>query len=569
MALAALAAGSITAAVVGGMATGLNPTQNAATAMSATDAARFLTQATFGPTDTSIANAQTLGVSAWVDQQEAMPISQSMVSFLNGRLAEMHLTNPTIQLHPWDFYDGFWKRAVTAPDQLRKRVALALSEIFVISFQAPGMNTLSIGSYYDMLEKDAFGNYRTLLQDVTLHPTMGNYLNMLGNEKENTITGQLPDQNYAREVQQLMSIGLYQLNQDGTLVTDSSGAPIPTYSTSDIIGLSKVFTGFSWYSTKTTGYGSLVYFYGQQTDPNAGFKAMVAYPAMHSISDKPFLGTDIPASTISDPNGDLKIALDTIFNHPNVGPFIGKQLIQRLVTSNPSPAYVSRVAAVFNNDGTGVRGNLGAVVKAILIDPEARDDTVVSSPTFGKLREPVIRMTNWARAFYAKSQSNNWLIGDTSTPVLLDQATLNSPTVFNFWRPGYSPPGTALGAAGLVAPEFQTVDTVSVAGYLNTMLATIGKGIGITYGNTATPDVYSIYAREAALASNPAALAARVNLLLLYGSMSPGLTTRIVNAVTAVPVPTSGAPAIKAALLNRARLAVFLTMASPEYLAQR
>ena len=500
-----------------------------------------------------------------------MAPSQSSVSFLQSRLAALNAANPSVKLKSWDFYDSFWKSSITAPDQLRQRVKLALSEIFVISFSAPGMDPLSVGSYYDTLGKNAFGNYRTLLEEVTLHPMMGNYLNMLGSTKADPTTGQHADENFAREIQQLMSIGLYQLNQDGSVQTDTNGAPIPTYTISDIEGLAKVFTGFSWYSTKTSGNGSVTYYLGQQRDASWATKSMVAYPAFHSMESKSFLGTTIPASTTPDPTGDLKIALDTIFNHPNVGPFIGKQLIQRLITSNPSPAYISRVAGVFNNNGAGVRGDLGAVVQAILTDPEARDPNAASNPTFGKLREPVVRLANWARAFKAKSYTGWWLIGDTSAPDALRQAALNSPTVFNFWRPGYSPPGTALAAQGLVAPEFQVVDEVSVAGYLNVMLDAIGTGIGPHPTNTTVGDVFSTYATEVAIARDSGKLADRVNLLLLYGQMSSSLRTRIINAVNAIviPAPPATTAQVNAALTNRAELAVFMATASPEYLAQR
>ncbi len=568
--LAAMAVGSITAAVTGGAVTGLAPIQKTATVMSANDAARFLTQATFGPTDASIASVQARGPAAWIDQQEQLPLSQSMVDILNARLVKLKALKPPRKLETRTFSDAFWKGAITAPDQLRKRVALALSEVFVISFQAANMTPISVASYYDMLQQDAFGNYRTLLQDVTLHPMMGTYLNILRNKKENPATGQNPDENYAREVQQLMSIGLYQLNQDGTKITDSSGSPIPTYGQADVQGLAKVLTGFSLYSTMTTGPNSLDYFYGAKFDPNAFFLSMVAYPQFHSTSAKSFLGVTIPASTTPDPSSDLKIALDTLFNHPNVGPFIGRQLIQRLVTSNPSPAYVSRVAAVFNNDGKGVRGNLGAVVKAILIDPEARDPTATTSPTFGKLREPVVRMTNWARAFNTQSRTGDYIIGDTTPPISLAQTAANSPSVFNFWRPGYSPPNTALGAQALVAPEFQIVDTVSVAGYVNIMQGAIDKGIGVS-SQQPTPDVYSAYADELPLINTPGALADRLNLLLLYGQMSSGLRTHIINAVSsiAIPSPTIDPAKYATATSNRVKIAVFLTMASPEYLAQR
>ena len=543
----------------------------AAASMSAPDAARFLTQASFGPDDASLAALESSGIDSWIAAQETMAPSMSSQQFMTNRLAAEVRLNPTLKLTAGDFYDSVWMEAVTAPDQLRQRVKLALSEIFVVSFAGPGMDPYGMGSYYDMLGKYAFGNYRNLLEAVARHPAMGLYLNILANAKEDPATGQHPDENFAREVQQLMSIGLYKLNQDGTYQTGSDGQPIPTYTAADIQGLAKVFTGFSWNSNLTSGYGSVIRFYGHRLQNNAYYAPMVAYPAFHSTSEKSFLGVTIPASSRPDPDGDLKIALDTIFNHPNVGPFIGKQLIQRLVTSNPSPAYVARVAGVFNNNGAGVRGDLGAVVRAILRDPEARDMAAVSNPTFGKVREPVVRMANWARAFEAKSHSRWWLVGDTSQPVSLDQSPLDAPSVFNFFRPGYSPPGTAIGAANLVAPEMQIVDEVSVAGYLNTLLGAVGSGVGLKDPRTHLLDVASTYAKERAIARNSAALADRVGLLALYGQMSPSLRGRIIAAVNAIPVP--GPPAsqgqVDAALTNRAKLAVFMAYAAPEYLAQR
>ena len=294
------------------------------------------------------------------------------------------------------FYESFWKQAATAPDQLRQRVKLALSEIFVISLADSHIDTRGAASYYDVLGANAFGNYRTLLEQVALHPMMGTYLSWIANQKADPTTGRHPDQNFARESMQLMSIGLYQLNTDGTQVLNSLGQPIATYSTSDIAGLADVFTGYSWYSPKPTNNTT---FNGKIKDPDASVTSMIPYPTFHATNAKSFLGTTIAASATADPAGDLKIGLDTLFNHPNVGPFISRQLIQRLVTSNPTPAYVGRVAAVFNNNGQGVRGDLGAVVKAVLLDPEARNTAAaLADPNYGKLREPVVRMANWMRA---------------------------------------------------------------------------------------------------------------------------------------------------------------------------
>ena len=529
------------------------------------EAARFLTQATFGPTDAAIAEVQSSGYAGWIDQQEAMPVSASHQDFVDRRIAVLTAVNPHATIAAFEFYDSFWQQAATSPDQLRQRVKLALSEIFVFSLSRQQFYVRGGASYYDMLGANAFGNYRTLLDQVDRHPMMGKFLTYLGNVKENPFTGQHPDENFAREIQQLMSTGLYQLNQDGSNKTDANGNSIPTYTISDIQGLAKVFTGFGWYSPSPTNST----FYGSKLDPNAAVTPMTAYPRFHSTSAKSFLGTTIPASSTADPEGDLKIALDTIFNQPSVGPFVSRQLIQRLVTSNPSPAYISRIAGVFNDNGAGVRGDLGAVVKAILLDPEARDPTAITSPTFGKLREPVVRLANWMRAFDATSHSGWWLIGDTSSPQTLDQATLDVPSVFNFWRLGYSPPHTSLGAANLVAPEFQVVEEVSVAGYLNTMRKTIGGGIGTL--SLGIPDVTASYAKEIALAGDPGSLTDRLNLLLFYGQMSSGLRTRILKAVSSVAIPSGSATPdqIKAALINRVELATYIAFASPEYLAQR
>jgi uncharacterized protein (DUF1800 family) len=527
----------------------------------AAEASRFLAQASYGATEASIAQVRAAGYSQWIDQQMVTPAPAGHQADLEARLVALRATNPTANLGAQDFYYSYWEQAVTGPDQLRQRMKLALSEIFVISLNDGAIDTRGAGSYYDMLGANAFGNFRTLLERVTLHPMMGAYLTFLGNQKEDPATGRLPDENYAREVMQLMTIGLYQLNLDGTLKTDGSGAPIPTYTPDDIRGLAKVFTGFSYYHPAPTNST----FRGGSRNPDATVRPMIAYPAFHSTSAKSFLGVTIPAGAASTPDADLKVALDTLFNHPNVGPFISRQLIQRLVTSNPSPAYVARVATVFNNNGKGVRGDMAAVVRAILLDEEARSATVAAGPTYGKVREPLLRMAGWARAFGATSTSGDWLIGSTSGNTSLSQSALSSPSVFNFFRPGYSPPNTRTGSAGLVAPELQIVDEVTVAGYLNTMQTTIDAGIGATVNNAR--DVRPNYAAEIALANDPAALADRMNLLLMGGSMSPTLKSRIVQVVSSVNLPQTGSQT--AALTNRTKLAIYMTMASPEYLVQR
>ena len=299
---------------------------------------------------------------------------------------------------------------------------------------------------------------------------------------------------------------------------------------------------------------------------------MIVYNQFHSISSKTFLGVTIPATTTADTAGEIKIALDTLFNHPNVGPFIAFRLIQQLVTSNPSPAYIGRVAAVFNNNGAGVRGDMAAVVTAILTDSEARDTaTDVASASFGKLREPVVRLANWMRAFSVTSQSGNWLMTSTSANTSLGEAPLTSSSVFNFWPPGYAPPNTQLAANNLLSPEFQGVDEVTVAGYLNTMQGAIGNGIGSVPTGGSGADIQSAYTAEMAVATDANALADRMNLLLLYGQMSATLRQRLVDSINGVTIPggTATQAQINAALLNRAKIAVMLTMASPDYLVQR
>jgi len=531
--------------------------------VSAADAARFLTQATYGATDESIAAVSASGYAAWIDQQIAMPVSGSHQADLEKRLITVRAANPYGRMNINDFSWSYWKQAISAPDQLRERVKLALSEIFVISLVDSPTDVLGAANYFDMLGANAFGNYRDLLEDVTFHPMMGVYLTWIANQKEDPATGRHPDENYAREIMQLMSIGLVQLNRDGTPKLDGAGRPIPTYSTDDVQGLAKVFTGYSWFSEKPT---NSTFRGGSSASANVT-KPMIAYPDFHSTSSKSFLGVTIPASKKPDPAGDVKIALDTLFNHPNVGPFISRQLIQRLVTSNPSPAYVDRVASVFN-DANGVRGNLGAVVKAILLDPEARELNLADL-NYGKLREPVVRLANWARAFGAESQTGDWMIPATNaTSNSIGQLALTSPSVFNFFRPGYSPPNSRIGGQNLLAPEFQIVDEVTVATYANTMQIVIDGGIGVAPAGQPLRDVRSSYAKELAIANDVNALVNRMDLLLLNGRMSLSLRRRMSDAIETINV--SGDPAtVNKGMLNRVKLAIYMAMVSPEYVAQR
>ena len=336
-----------------------------------------------------------------------------------------------------------------------------------------------------------------------------------------------------------------------------------------------MFTGFSWYAGPNESDRTATRFQGGAANADRDWQPMSAYPAFHSQLPKTFLGTTIPAQGTADPRASLRIALDALFNHPNVGPFIGRQLIQRLVKSNPSPEYVGRVAAAFANNGSGVRGDMKAVLRAVLLDVEARSPTFTDSAE-GKLREPVLRLANWMRAFNATSVSGNWTgIDSTDDPATrLGQTAMRSPSVFNFYRPGYVPPNTSLATRGLVAPELQLAHEVSVAGYLNYLQAWVTT-------NT-NRDVRQNYTREMELAdkptaANPTDLVERMNLLLMGGRMSDRQRQALVAAIAGRPIPaptlnSAGAvtnqAAIDTARRDRASIAIFLTMASPEYLAQ-
>lgn len=514
-------------------------------------ASRLLAQATFGATMPEIDRLTSTGYSAWIEDQFNKP--QSLHRDYMNSIAASTGSSPS-QSH---FFESFWQQAATGEDQLRQRVTFALSQILVVSFLDSTVANYprGVASYYDTLATHAFGNYRSLLEAVSLHPMMGIYLSHLRNQKESGT--RVPDENYAREVMQLFSIGLYELNQDGSLKMIDN-RPVETYTNADISGLAKVFTGWSWAGPDKSDSR----FYGGSADPNRDWMPMQGYPKFHSASEKRFLGTAVPAS--ASPETSLKAALDALFSHPNVGPFIGRQLIQRLVTSNPSPQYVARVAAAFNNNGAGERGDMKAVIRAILLDPEARSDSTLADPNAGKLREPVVRLANWMRAFNARSASNRFLLGNLDDPLnALGQTPMRSPSVFNYYRPGYVPPNTSIASAGLVAPEMQITGETSVVGYLNFMRSVIPNGTG------SSRDIKADYTVELSLADQPDKLVDRINLLLTANQMPAALRSQIIAAVNSVTISTTNAANAETARRNRVSLAVFLTMASPEYLAQK
>ena len=510
----------------------------------AADAPRFLTQATFGATTADITTLQTQGYSAWIANQMALPETSHRAATDADAAAFPNTGQYTVTSN--NRQAAWWKISVQAPDQLRQRVAFALSEIFVTSDVASQLTNEPDGlaDYYDMLANDAFGNFRQLLQDVTLSPAMGNYLNMLRNAKANPAKGTSADENYAREVQQLFTIGLYELQPDGTLMLDSTGLPIPTYNQNEVVQMANVFTGWGYYSTAASPS-----FYGAAADFD---DPMMLYPAYHDETQKTIVnGIVLPAG--QDGATDLKMTLDALYNHPNTGPFICSQLIQRLVTSNPSPGYVYRIAQVFANDGTGTRGNLGAVIKAILLDSEARSLTVAADSGYGKLKEPLLRVTAMFRAFGASAQDGRFAIFEPQTS--LDQASLRSPTVFNFFDPGYVQQGS-LASAGLLAPEFE-ITTASTAISVPNFIYSYIYSASPPAATTIALDLSSLTAN----AANPSAMVATLNQLLCGNAMSSATQSQITSALKAAPASTTS--------LALAQMALYLAATSPDAAIQR
>ena len=525
----------------GGAPTGVAPTPTPPPVVivppTNTQASRFLAQSSMGSTSAEIAKVVASGYDAWITEQFATTRATSHWDWLvaGGYNAAANINGQN------GFDNSMWRQAITGQDQLRQRVGNALLSLLVVGID--GLNTnwraFAAGNYVDVLMDNAFGNYRDILDKVTTSPAMGYYLTYLGNRKANAATGAQPDENYARELMQLFTLGVSKLDADGTVQT-SGGNAIDAYTQDDVSGLARVFTGFNLDSTDST-------------TPDRLRRPLIQQAANHELGTKVFLGTTIPANT--DGFASLRIALDTIFANSNVPPFVSKQLIQRLVTSNPTPAYVGRVSAVFANNGSGVRGDMKAVIRAILLDSEARSDANLTAANFGKLREPVIRLTNWARAFGATSPSDAWAFGNTSSSLnRLAQSIGHSPSVFNFFRPGYTPPNTAIATAGLVAPEMQITNEPSVIAYVNYMQALIQSGTG---------DVRADYTAILTRATDSASLVGEVNTVLAAGQLSAATVTTIRTAVDSIGTTT---PAL---LTNRVYTAILLTMASPDYLAQK
>lgn len=552
---------------------------------------RMLTMATFGPTDAQVAALTGTNESAWILAEFDKPTA----SFLAEAQAYYELgTRPEGEIV--DMFDlaattwVFWRRAAEADDQLRQRMVFALSQLLVVSNSGGGILELfpqTIGYYLDILQEHAFGNYRDLLEDVTYSPAMADYLTYLGNQKGDPTTGRVPDENYAREILQLFTIGLVELNTDGSPVLGNDGEPIETFDNDDITGLAKVFTGL---------FDEAFFFAGGFEESIPQTVVAVAQPLSmfdfsHSQEEKSFLGTTIPAGTSGTASIDL--ALDHIMAHPNVGPFIGKQLIQRFVTSNPEPDYIERVATAFNTGtyllpngtsvGEGRKGDLKATIAAVLFDPDAESSVALNADQFGKVREPVLRVTHFLRAFEADMSFPEYAgpLFNTSPIDILGQHPFRSPSVFNFYRPGYVAPATLSGDLGLTAPELQIVNASSTAGYINYLsYGTFKIQEDEFWSGRWAFDLSSVpfneaqarrtfvpdYTDELALAATPAALIDHLNEKLLYGSMSDSTRSGLIETLEELSPETYADPDIAEDFVG---FAVLMVMSTPDYLVQR
>ncbi|MFK7993145.1 MAG: DUF1800 family protein [Granulosicoccus sp.] len=466
------------------------------------DAFRLLEQGTFGARLEDIESTVASGADAWINQQMQLP-----ATFLSDGLADA-------DSRQWNEYvNVWWRHAIKADDQLRQRVAFALSQILVVSADdGLGDEQFGLANYYDILLRHAFGNYRELLQEVTLNPIMGEYLSMKGNHKPDPETNIQPDENYAREVLQLFSIGQVLLHDDGTPILDDDGVPLPAYDQTTIENFARVFTG--WHFANADHF-----IWPKNSDY---LSAMQPWEQYHDNGSKTLLnGAVIPAGL--SPTEDINAALDNIFNHPNVAPFIAKQLIQRLVTSNPSAQYVHDVAQVFNKNLSGERGSLASTIKAILMHREARLGHLENPDTFGKLKEPLIRLTQIWRAFEPAVIPAGFNYGWVEEE--LQQAPLNSPSVFNFFRPSFSQPGE-IRDRGLVSPEFQIMDETSIIKVTGRLLASTLWSHNFKNNDKGSRIAIDI-SKEMDIEPDREALLDHLDLLMLGGRMTDELRHQV------------------------------------------
>lgn len=519
------------------------------------DASRFLAQATLGYDSESIKMVAAMGFEEWLDEQFELPVTSARSI---ARDADEVLENDLGDIFGYyEFRSLWWNLILRQPDLLRQRITYSLSQIFVVSASAGNLFNVAAdlsNSHYDFLNQNAFGNYRDLLSDVSRSPSMGKYLSHMFNPRSVPQNNTFPDENYAREVMQLFSIGLYELNQDGSRKLDSSNNFIPTYNIDDIKEFAKIFTGFG--DGHSNGEWQV---FGESEAKISSHIPMEMYEEWHEPGIKYLLNDEVVPSGQSGIQ-DFEDAIDNLFHHPNVGPFFGKAMIQFLVTSNPSPAYISRVAAAFNDNGDGIRGDIKAVIKAILLDEEARQCDPVDHPTAGKLREPIIRYTGAMKAFKGAPTGDFILHSMSRWFERVGQVPLYAPSVFNFYLPDYQPNGI-IADLDLVAPAFQIHNSTTSIGYLNevnswTRLNEFIDDISNTLEDMGIEenDVLLDLSEEMALAGDPAALTEHLNILLACGQLSVRTKEVITEAITYL----SSSP-------ERISLAVYLVLMSPDY----
>ncbi|MDA7501930.1 DUF1800 domain-containing protein [Chitinophagales bacterium] len=516
-------------------------------------ASRFLSQAGFGGTYEEIEYLTQVGIDQWLDEQFAVPYTSYYTDYTttyNEVEALINTVHTGAEIAPSREYIDFvfWKKTMQESDVLRNKAAFALHQIFVLSTRSIKLKDTGFSSanYYDILYEGAFGNFRDILGEVTLHPIMGYYLSHLQNEKANPVLGTLPDENYAREVMQLFTIGLFELNNDGTRKVDENGEFIPTYDIGDVQEMAKVFTGLSGGAYNLVGFPELegqTLAFDKSLNRYDGTVPMIMYDDFHEPGQKVMVdGSVLPAGQPG--MQDVDDALDILFNHPNTGPFISYRLIQQMVKSNPSPAYVNRVATVFSNNGQGVRGDMRAVFKALLSDPEARDCSYILDPSTGKLRQPLERMIHLSRAFNVDSPSGKiWTSNYKRLFDDIEQVFMGAPSVFNFFTPFYAEE-EIVKPAGLVSPEFQIMHSVTAISFLNLMedgiknrpfrnQTTVNPNSPKLTNNNAD-DPFLDYSDEIAIVQGPDgnnALVDRLNIILCHGELTEGSKNIIVDAL--------------------------------------
>jgi uncharacterized protein (DUF1800 family) len=495
-------------------------------------AARFLMQATLGGCTADIDRVCSLGFEEWIEAQFRTEPSVTHEEVYRHRAAGEH----------FEMHHAWWRQVLTADDFLRQRMAVALSEIFVVSEMAIEFVPWEMMNFYDDLGRMTFGNWRDLLRMVTMSPMMGHYLSHLRNRKPDPKLQRYPDENYAREVMQLFSIGLWKLNQDGTRRIDGEGREMPTYGNAEVTNFARVFTGL--------GFGGPLSDVGRPGDflnspPDYG-NPMKLWEEEHDRDEKTLLrGIRLPA--FADAPGrkaidDIEDAIDNVFHHPNVGPFFGRLLIQRLVTSNPSPEYIRRVAMAFENNGRAVRGDMQAVIKAILLDDEARTPAP-AGPASGRLHEPYLRYVRLARTFKARSGDGSFKISDHDTLESMDQILLNAPSVFNFFLPEYLPPGP-MAEARIYGPEFQIMTSSTAITSLNHYSRMVASGFGDVADGPETMRLD--FGEEITVADNPEALIELLDVKMTGGSLGGDTKQILLRAYGEIPAACTAEEKVKA-----------------------